>query len=159
MVSATINHVSVLAKDIDESAEFYGDVFGMEEVPAPNFEVPVKWMQAGDVQLHLFKRDMDVVPYYHFGLTVDDFEAVYRRAKADDLFASWTDEADASIYRLPSDAAQMYINDPTGNLVEVDYPNLDELDDSILENVVDRNDLRPQTGEAARATLNLSPLE
>lgn len=159
MVSATINHVSVLALDAEESAEFYSDVFGMNEVPAPNFEVPVKWMQAGDVQLHLFERDMEAVPYYHFGLTVDDFETVYRRAKEDDLFASWTDEADASIYRLPSDAAQMYINDPTGNLVEVDYPDIDELDDSILDQVVDRNDLRPQTGEAARATLNMSPLE
>lgn len=155
MVSVDLNHVSVLADDVEESAEFYQDVFGMERIPSANFEVPVAWLQAGSAQLHLFERDIDSAPYYHFGLTVDDFEGVYRRAKQDGLFASWDDEADASIYRLPDGAAQMYINDPAGNLVEVDYPDIEEVDQTIVDEVIDRRDLQPQTGEAARASLNI----
>jgi catechol 2,3-dioxygenase-like lactoylglutathione lyase family enzyme len=156
MVSVDLNHVSVLAEDVEESAEFYRDVFGMERIPSANFEVPVEWLRAGSAQLHLFERDMEAVPYYHFGLTVDDFESVYRQARDGGFFANWDDQADASVYELPDGAAQMYINDPAGNLVEVDYPDIDELDDSVLDRVVDRSDLQPQTGEAARATLNIS---
>jgi catechol 2,3-dioxygenase-like lactoylglutathione lyase family enzyme len=156
MVGVDLNHVSVLADDVAESAAFYCDVFGMERVPSANFEVPVEWLRAGSAQVHLFERDMGAVPYYHFGLTVEDFESVYRRAREDDLFANWDDQADASVYRLPDGAAQMYINDPAGNLVEVDHPDIDELDGSVLERVVDRRDLQPQTGEAARATLDIS---
>jgi catechol 2,3-dioxygenase-like lactoylglutathione lyase family enzyme len=156
MVTVELNHVSILATDIDESTEFYSDVLGMERVPAPNFEVPVQWLQAGSGQIHLFERDIDPVPYYHFGVTVDDFEAVYRRAKADELFANWDDTTDGSIYRLPDDTAQMYLNDPTGNLLEVDYPDIDSLDDEILEQALDRRELEAQTGEAAAGSLNIS---
>ncbi|MFB6130129.1 MAG: VOC family protein [Salinigranum sp.] len=150
--------MSILAEDIEESAAFYCDLFDMERVPTPNFEVPVQWLQAGDLQLHLFERDMDAVPYYHFGILVDDFEEVYRRAKEEDLFTSWDDMPNSSIYLVPDGAVQMYISDPAGNLVEVNYPSIDDLDTEIIDKVVDRRDLEDQSGEAAVATLNLKPL-
>ncbi|WP_435348540.1 VOC family protein [Haloarchaeobius sp. HRN-SO-5] len=158
MVTVDFNHVSVLAKDIDESAEFYCDVLGMERIPTPNFEVPVQWLQAGSGQLHLFEREMDAVPYYHFGVTVDDFEGIYRRAEEGDFFANWDDNAEGSVYRLPDDSAQMYLSDPAGNLLEVDYPDIDALPEDITAGVVDRSELHPQTGEAANGSLNISPV-
>ncbi|AHG03955.1 glyoxalase [Halobacterium sp. DL1] len=158
MVRASLNHVSVLARDLEASAEFYCDVLGLERVPAPKFEVPVQWLQAESGQIHLFERDMEPVPYYHFGVTVDDFEGVYQRAKSDGLFANWGESSNASVYELPDGGAQMYVNDPEGNLVEVDYPDFDAVDKSIVEEVVNRDDLIPQTGAAANATLNLSPV-
>lgn len=159
MVTGAINHVSILATDLDESADFYCDVLGMERVPTPNFEVPVQWLQTRSGQLHLFERDIDAASYYHFGVTVDDFEGVYERAVADDLFANWDDSVDGRIFQLPDGAAQLYISDPAGNLVEVDHPNIEELDESVLEDVVDRNELEDQTGDAARATLDVTPLD
>jgi catechol 2,3-dioxygenase-like lactoylglutathione lyase family enzyme len=159
MVTVELNHVSVLSTDLDESAAFYCDVLGMERVATPNFEVPVQWLQAGSGQIHLFEREIDPVPYYHFGVTVDDFEAVYRRAAADDLFANWDDSTDGSIYLLPDGTAQMYLNDPTGNLLEVDYPDYESLDDEILAEALDREELEDQTGSAAAGTLNVSHVE
>ena len=44
-------HVSVHAYDLEESARFYKEVFGMEEIPAPNFSSPVRWLRVGDLQL------------------------------------------------------------------------------------------------------------
>lgn len=155
MPQAALNHVSVLAKDLDESVAFYRDVFDMEPLPTPNFEVPVKWLQAGDCQLHLFERDIDAIGYYHFGLTVENFEEVYRYAKEHDVFATWDDTSDASIYRLPDGVAQMYLHDPAGNLVECDYPDIDALDDEILAESLDRDALEEQTGEAALGTLGI----
>jgi catechol 2,3-dioxygenase-like lactoylglutathione lyase family enzyme len=155
-MTTELNHVSVLAHDIEESAEFYTDVLNLERVPTPNFEVPVQWLQTETGQIHLFKRDMETVGQYHFGLTVDNLEEVYRRAKEEGFLANWDDSTDSHLYGLPDGAVQLYINDPAGNLVEIDYPNIDELDDSIADEVLSREEIHPQTGEAKKGTLNLS---
>jgi catechol 2,3-dioxygenase-like lactoylglutathione lyase family enzyme len=155
-MNAELNHVSVLAHDIEESAEFYADVLGLEPVPTPNFEVPVQWLQTKRGQLHLFERDMETVGQYHFGLTVDDLEEVYRRAKEEGFLANWDDSTDAHLYGLPGGEVQLYINDPAGNLVEIDYPNVDELDAEIADEVLSREEIHPQTGEAKEGTLNLA---
>ena len=83
-----INHVSIVARDLDESTRFYEEVFGMERVPSPDFPGAVRWLRVGNVQLHLL-LDRDAPPRRaHFGLTIDDFDAAYEavRARADDTF-------------------------------------------------------------------------
>ncbi len=74
-------HTSIHAHDLEESARFYTELFGMEEVPAPDFPFPVKWLRVGNLQLHLFLSEEPAPTAHHFGLDVDDFEAVYRKAK------------------------------------------------------------------------------
>lgn len=155
MSAYEINHVSVLATDLEESVAFYRDVFGMERVPSPNFEAPVEWLQCGDQQLHLFERDVEPPAYHHFGMTVEDFASVYETAVDRGLFAGWDDESSASVYRLPDGSAQMYLQDPSGNLIEVNHPDAERLPSSVREDMTDRSELQPQTGEAARATLGL----
>ncbi len=87
-----LNHVSIHADDLEESARFYERVFGLERLPTPTFgDTTVLWLAVGDQQLHLFTRETGPPRYHHFGLEVDDFEAVYlrgegaRRARAVDL--------------------------------------------------------------------------
>lgn len=154
-MTATINHVSVLARDIDESVTFYRDLFDMEPVATPRFDVPVRWLQCDGAQLHLFERDVEPPSYHHFGLTVSDFETVYRRAVEADCLANWG-ESPASLYELPDGAVQLYLRDPAGNLVEVNWPAVETLPEEIRSAVTDRDELISQTGEAARATLGLT---
>lgn len=156
MTAQNLNHVSIVAEDLDESVAFYRDIFGMEEVPAPTFEVPVTWLECGEQQLHLFERDVEAPAYHHFGVTVDDFEAVYETAREQDLFDRWDDESSASVYSLPDGSVQLYARDPAGNLVEINWPNVETLPESIRETITPRDELITQTGEAARATLGLS---
>ena len=40
-------HVSVHAHDLEYSARFYTDLFGMEEIPSPDFPFPVRWLKVG----------------------------------------------------------------------------------------------------------------
>jgi YD repeat-containing protein len=151
-VGATrVNHVSIHADDLEESVRFYEELFGMERVPAPNFDVPVIWLGLGDQQLHLFRRGSDAAPYYHFGLDVDDFEAVYLKAKELGLLDQ--DSWGSQTRELPDGSVQMYIRDPAGNLVEIDWPDVSTLDRSVVTGVGRLADERPQTGEAARSTL------
>lgn len=154
-MTSYINHVSVVASDLDASSKFYVDLFGAEEIAAPNFEVPVRWLSFGDQQLHLFQRDVESPQYHHFGLTVDNFEEVYREAADRELVGDFADESLLGLYELPDGAVQLYIRDPDDNLVEVNHPDISTLPADIREAVTDRDELIPQTGPAASATLDI----
>ena len=154
MVSSRFTHTSILAKDLEESVAFYEEIFGMERIPSPNFTTPVEWLRVGDLTLHLFKRDIEAADFYHIGLHVDDFESVYQAVDERGIATTFDpDTAEPVVYELPEGAVQLYINDPTGNLVEVNYPRADELDQSIVSNIVPRAEQIPQDGEAAEAKL------
>ena len=51
-----LNHVSVVAADLEASLRFYVDELGLEPLPTPDFGYPVRWLAAGDRQVHLFER-------------------------------------------------------------------------------------------------------
>jgi lactoylglutathione lyase len=145
------NHVSVQAIDMEESLRFYMEVFGLERLPSPNFSGHVEWLRVGEQQLHLFKSEGSAPRSHHFALDVDDFEAAYREAKERDLLDAVT--FGAAVRELPDGAVQMYIRDPAGNLVEVNWPDVSTLDRSVVTDISRLADERPQTGEAASATL------
>ena len=81
MRATGFNHVSVHARDLEESMRFYVEVLGMEKIPTYTFGFPVQYLRLGDLQLHLFQRDSEAPQFHHIGINVDDFEEAYRRAK------------------------------------------------------------------------------
>src|SRR5205823_421836 len=80
-VGARINHVSINARDLQESVDFYVELLGAELIPTPNFGLPVQWLALGRTQLHLFERDIEPTSHHHLGITVDDLAPVYRVAE------------------------------------------------------------------------------
>jgi YD repeat-containing protein len=153
MGACRINHVSILAEDIETSARFYEEVFGMRRLPTPRFpDGPVLWLGLGDQQLHLFERDTEPPRYHHFGLDVDDFGAVYARAK--ELGALDSGTWGSALRRHPAGWVQMYLRDPAGNLVEVDWPDASTLDRAIVTESGRLDEAVAQTGDAAAAVLH-----
>lgn len=132
----TFTHFSIVAEDIDESRKFYEELFGMEPIPHPEFQAETEFLRCGSRQLHLFVVDDEVVEpmtHAHFAVHVDNFEEVYRKAKARELFsAAGRETAEPRVFELPDGTAQMYLRDPAGNLVEVNYPNVDDLDPELV---------------------------
>lgn len=153
MTAIRFNHVSVHAYDLEESARFYEQVFGMERIPSPAFpHSKVLWLRCGDQQLHLFQREhTEATPFHHFSLDVDDFEAVYLRAREGDFLdkAAWW----STIWEHPAGWLQMYIRDPAGNLIEVDCPDAASVDRSIVTEI---QMLPDQRGEHANASVYLA---
>jgi catechol 2,3-dioxygenase-like lactoylglutathione lyase family enzyme len=151
MRATRFTHVSVHANDLEESTRFYVDVFGMKRVPSPDFEHPVVWLELGDQQLHLFLRDTPAPEYHHLGFEVDDFEAAYRVACERGLFDrdAWSPD----VRELNDGALQMYLRDPAGNLVEVNWPDVSTIDRSVVTAIRPLSDERPQSEEAMRASL------
>jgi YD repeat-containing protein len=147
-----VNHVSIHAEDIEESARFYEELFGMTRLPTPTFQERVLWLALGDQQLHLFQRnDVEAPRAHHLGIDVDDFEAVYKKAKERGLLDG--DTWHQPVRYHPAGWVQMYIRDPSGNLVEIDWPDVSTLDPAIVAELGRLEDAVPQEGEAREATL------
>ncbi len=156
MVRSEFNHVTIYGSDLDELVAFYTEVFGLERVQSPNLGNPLAWLRCGDKQLHIVERETEPPRYHHFGLTVDDFEAVFELARERGLFdEALAPEEGLPVFELPDGAVQMYLRDPAGNLVEVDWPAVERLDPATRAHVVDRSDQHPQTAAQSRATLFL----
>jgi catechol 2,3-dioxygenase-like lactoylglutathione lyase family enzyme len=125
-------HVSIGARDLEESVRFYKDFFGMEEVPSPDFAGPVRWLRVGGLQLHLFHDD-DPAPFgHHFAVDVDDFEEAFRRAAELGIRAG---DGYSTVRELPDGAVQMYLRDPSGNLVEVNWRDVGTLDRELIGDI------------------------
>jgi catechol 2,3-dioxygenase-like lactoylglutathione lyase family enzyme len=148
-----INHVSISAKDLESSVDFYVDVLGAQPVATPDFGLPVQWLAIGDCQLHIFQAPVEPLSHHHFAITVEDLEPVYRRIEARGAFDH---EAFGNhLVELPGDLAQTYMRDPAGNLVELDALGAGRLSDELKADLRVLADVRPQTGEHALARLPL----
>ena len=130
MSAIRINHVSVHAADLDASEAFYSELFGLARIPTPDFGRPVRWLKVGDNQLHLFQLSADAPADHHFAFTVDDLEEVYRKAHEKGVLDR------PEVRRLPDGSAQMYLRDPSGNLVECTAPDADALDTALVGELV-----------------------
>ena len=150
-MSSRINHVSVNARDLQESVDFYVDLLGAEPIPTPNFGLPVQWLALGRTQLHLFQKDIQPTSHHHLGITVDDLEPAYRAAERRDAFDR---EAFGNhLVVLPGDVVQLYVRDPAGNLVELDFDGVDRLPDDLRAEVKPLWDFNPQDDEQMSARL------
>ncbi len=125
-----LTHVSIHAYDLDESVRFYKELFDMEELPAPGFPFPVRWLRVGDLQLHLFQSDGPALSGHHFGLDVDNFEAAYEKAR--EMGAQEKEGYFSKVYELPDGAVQLYLRAQAGNMVEVNWPDTSTLDRSVV---------------------------
>ena len=154
MRATGFNHVSVVAHDLECSVRFYTEIFGMERIPTYTFAFPVQYLRLGDLQLHLFERDADAPAFHHIAIDVDDFEEAYRRARKLEILEKESFFSD--MYELPDGSVQMYVRDPAGNLVEIDWPDVTTLDRSVFPELRKLSDDVEQTPEGLRSTLYLS---
>jgi len=150
-VSNRINHVSVNARDLRESTDFYVELFDAQPIPTPNFGLPVQWLALDRTQLHLFERDLQPTSHHHFAITVDDVEPVYRAAERRGVL-------DRRAFRhhlieLPGDVVQLYVRDPAGNLVEIDQAGVNRLPDDLRAQLKGLWELNPQSEEQMRGRL------
>lgn len=146
-----LTHISLVAEDIEESTRFYEEVLNFEPIDTPSISNMVDFeadeadffqiLVFGDHQLHLWRdpeSPVEATQYAHWAVHADNFEEVYERAKEWDAFAALGEaSAPPRVFDFFG-GAQMYLRDPTGNLLEVDHPNLDELDQSVFDEVLDR---------------------
>ncbi|TVR75458.1 MAG: VOC family protein [Sphaerobacteraceae bacterium] len=155
MPAIYLNHVSVSARNLDESTRFYEELLGMERIPTPNFGGNVQWLRIGAQQLHLAEREVTINNLNHFGITVDDFVTVYRRAKETGIL---NDRMQGyHLCELPDGNVQLYVKDPAGNTLEINHPDVNTLPDDIRADVTRLVDAFPQSDSNLEAKLYVEP--
>ena len=153
MTATSVNHLSISAKNLEESLRFYEHLFNMERIPTYNFGFTTQYLRCGEQQLHVFVLPETTPVYQHFALNVADFHAVYEKAKA--LGALDAKTFGNPVNEMPDGSVQMYLRDPGSNLVEVDWPDIKTLDRSRIPELKRLADRFPQTGDNLKATLYL----
>ncbi len=126
-----INHVTLVVDDLAEACRFYEQEFDLEPLPAFKFDYPAQFYRINDEQqLHLTEWEDKPSFRGHVAIQVADFSDCFRRMKARGAIDTtpW-----GKVRRLPDGVMQMFIRDPSGNLVEIVCPASDHVDESIFE--------------------------
>jgi catechol 2,3-dioxygenase-like lactoylglutathione lyase family enzyme len=147
------NHLSIGTRDLAGTVKFYETVLGMQVIPSYNFGFKTKYLRCGDLQLHIFELEDHVPVYQHFAVDVDDFHAAYDAAKA--IGALDSTAFRNSVNELPDGCVQMYLRDPAGNLVEIDWPDVGTLDRSRIPEMKLLTEFAEQNAEGLAASLYL----
>lgn len=152
-----INHVALIVGQLETAAAFYEKELGLEPIPAFLFDYPTAFFKINEEQqLHLTEWE-DVFSFRgHLCVQVDDFNTIFYRMKELGVIDinPW-----GKVRQLPDGAMQMFIRDPSGNLVEIssDPSYKDQIDPAIFLDelylpgiyVSGRNDFRGYKSENA----------
>ena len=122
----TLDHVTLIVKDLELSRQFYCDLLGMREIDRPSFSFGGKWFQVGSSQIHLILEHDESGPVgenrstqqkssrnRHFALEIEDG---YAAAK---FFQDRGIPLVAGPQERPDGAVQVFVNDPDGYVVEL----------------------------------------
>jgi len=126
-----INHVTLIVNQIEVAAQFYEHEMGLEPIAAFVFDYPTAFFKINDKQqLHLSEWEDAQSFRGHLCVQVDDFNTMFYRFKELDIIdiKPW-----GKVRRLPDGAMQMFVRDPSGNLVELSSHPTYEPDPKILE--------------------------
>jgi glyoxylase I family protein len=129
MVTVNLHHVAIIVTDLERSAAFYQQLFGLKPIERPPFTIPGMWLGVGPFQVHLtvyapgnFRAKAVDNDDVHFAFNTDDFEGFVAVAHAmgfDETLA--TDDPKYLILKRQGMAGfpQVYLVDPDRNIIEV----------------------------------------
>ncbi|GEM_PF-77140 len=122
----SLDHVTIVVKDLEQSRRFYVDVLGMRQVPRPAFSFDGLWFQAGKTQIHLILQFAGSGPAgnllaselrssrtQHFAFEVADAEAVVELLKRHGVRIL------SGPKPRPDGYVQVFVTDPDGHVVEL----------------------------------------
>ncbi|MHB8523016.1 MAG: VOC family protein [Limisphaerales bacterium] len=120
MKTFELNHVALHVQDVEASCAFYRNVLQLEPIPRPAFDFAGAWFRLGaEQELHLIgDRVEPVISDHrgnHFALRVDDLDAWERQLKKHGVDF-------LPRKRRPDGAAQVFLRDPDGHVVELFTP-------------------------------------
>ncbi len=119
----SLDHVTIVVRDLSATRRFYVEALGMAEVPRPGFSFVGQWFQAGATLIHTIlefdgsSKAGTGAEYnsrgHHFAFLVDNAEAA--AARLTELGITLVSPPKTR----PDGAVQVFVQDPDGYLVEL----------------------------------------
>ena len=111
-----VHHVSLNVADLAAAEHFYTETLGLPPLPRPDFGFGGLWLDAGEQQIHLIEvADFEAPAGQHFAFQVDDLDGTIA-----ELRQRGVEVSDAR--RIDDVCRQAFLQDPTGNLIELNEP-------------------------------------
>ena len=122
MSVGVLDHFNIRTRKLADTVRFYEDVLGLEKGPRPNFAFPGAWMYSeGKAVVHLVdiaatdepqKADSGVV--HHVAFASRGFEGMKQRLNSRGM--------QFEARQVPGgDLWQIFVNDPNGVMIELNY--------------------------------------
>lgn len=131
MPDLILHHVSYPVRDVERSAKFYRDMFGLSSLPRPAFGINGVWLECGDRQIHLvsnpeagtFRLDKNIdIADVHFAFRTDDFEDMLEKLAERGYSETLPKDDQKWILVIREGLAgfpQLYLLDPDRHTIEV----------------------------------------
>ena len=143
-----INHVALVVSNLEEACKFYEEELGLEAIPAFLFDYPTAFFKFNeDQQLHLTEWEDSYSFRGHICVQVDDINTIVFRMKELGIIdiRPW-----GKVREITKGVIQMFVRDPSGNLIEISSAPNSFIDPKIVEDdlfkeglyVSGRNDFR-----------------
>jgi catechol 2,3-dioxygenase-like lactoylglutathione lyase family enzyme len=112
-----IHHVTIIVDDLEKACVFYESVLGLAPMNMINLDFPAQFYKVGErQQLHITEWEDAHSFRGHVCFQVDEFMPIFKRAKQMGVIDTkpW-----GKVRKLPDGAMQMFLRDPSDNLVEI----------------------------------------
>ena len=111
-----IHHVSINVDDVAAAERFYCDILGLSKLPRPDLGFDGAWLQTGQQQVHLLGRSSgSPLPEQHYAFLISDADQLLQRLREHNIEVR-------SVSEISGVCRQIFVHDPSGNLVEFNQP-------------------------------------